>query len=357
MSELKRAGNDVAAICRPKSRVEAFLRQHGIRYTSLPSYRPFSLASVKFLRMLLHQQGIQVVHVHFHSDIWPASLALRGDTGRKLFLSVYMGVPKKNDPLHRFIYNRVDALFTSSHELNARLPKLYGIPRSKVHLLPYGRRLEQYKRNEHMRSTIRARYGVAMNDFLVGTMVRIDPGKGVMDFARSFLYIQDQVRSDVKFMIVGEPTRKGRTKPGESPYEPKCEDYLHQIEQFITENKFTGRIILTGFQDDLIGFLSAFDIFVFPSRDELYSLVMLDAMCMGLPIIAARAGGNLHQITDGTNGLLYEVGNSEDVAKKMMIYLQHQDIQRQHAEAATQFVSQHHDMDRTIERLLEFYRP
>ena len=110
-----------------------------------------------------------------------------------------------------------------------------------------------------------------------------------------------------------------------------------------------------GFQDDLIGYLSAFDIFVFPSRDELYSLVVLDAMGMELPILAARAGGNLYQITDGVNGLLYTVSDSRDLAAKLSRYLLDPDLRREHGKTGRAGLERQHDMKQIISKLLNIY--
>src|SRR5436309_1019633 len=101
MLELRNAGIGVSAICKAHSRAEAFLREKGIEVTHLPNLRPVSLASILTLRRLVRERGIDVVHVHYHRDIWPASLALMGDSVRRLILSIYMGVPPKRDPLHR----------------------------------------------------------------------------------------------------------------------------------------------------------------------------------------------------------------------------------------------------------------
>ncbi len=356
MLELKNAGGEVYAICSHKSKVESFLIENRIRYTHLPSYSAVSLASVRFIKSLIRQRDIQVLHAHFHKDIWPASLAIWGEKEKKLFLSIYMGVPRKNDILHRFIYHRVNAIFTSSKELGDRLPSLYPVPRSKIHFLPYGRRIENYRRDETRRIEVRSKYKVRPEEILVGTMVRIDPGKGVMDFARSFPYIDGSLREKTKFMIVGEPTRRGRGMPGESPYEPVCEEYLRGLEKFISNEGLSEKILLTGFQDDLVAYLSAFDVFVFPSRDELYSLVVLDAMCMGLPVVAARSGGNIRQITDGVSGLLYEVANSKDLATKLELYLRQPSLRVQHADKARQFVQDAHSMDDAVRSLLGFYQ-
>ncbi len=355
MTELRNAGCRVIAVCKPDSNVHRFLLARGVECRTLPNNRKISAASIRFVRNLVEHEYVDVVHVHFHKDIWIPSIALRRDHRRKLFLSIYMGVISKNDLLHRWIYGRVDGIFTSSEELNARLPALYPVPKEKVHLLPYGRSLETYRISQTRRDEIRAKLLVKPDGLLVGTMVRIDPGKGALDFARSILYLDRETARDINYVIVGEPTRKSVRRPGESPYERHCEEYLKHIEAFIHEHQLSDRLALAGFQEDLIGYLGAMDIFVFPSRDELYSLVVLDAMCMNLPVVAARAGGNLRQIRDGQNGLLYNVGDSKDLAEKVLQYAGDRELRRQHAAAGRAFVEERHSMSGAIRRLLSFY--
>jgi len=355
MTELRNAGVAVYAICAPNSKTAEFLHGHQIEIFHLPSRNPASLRSVRFVRSIIGEHAIDVLHVHFHSDIWPASLALTTDAKRKLFLSIYMGVPKKNDLFHRFIYRRLNGIFTSSQELNRRLPSLYPVPASKVHFLPYGRHLDRYIVRPERRSEIRSQYGFSESDVVVGTMVRIDPGKGVMEFAESVSYIDASMRERVKFFIVGEPTRSGRKRRGASPFEPDAEAYKREIELFIEREHLTRRVILAGYQPDVVGHLGAMDIFVFPSHDELYSLVVLDAMALGLPVVAARAGGTLSQIEDGRTGFCYTVGDSHDLARTVTKYLESRALRSEHGRAARVFVEEKHSMAQTLGQLLNFY--
>lgn len=355
MTELKKAGCNVYAVCKPNSKVEDFLRDNNIPFFHLPSYKKVSISSIRFIRALIRENRIDAVHVHFSKDLWLASLSLIGDRPSKLFFSNYMGTTKKRDILHRFIFSRVSSIFTSSSRLAEKLKIMYPVPPSKIHLLPYGRRIEDYKLDETKRGQIREIYGIRADELLIGTMVRIDPKKGPLDFVKSFLLIDPALRNKVKFIVVGEPTLRGNAKQGESPYESFCEAYLQEIKEYIENQALQERIILAGFQADMIGYLGAMDIFVFPSHKELYSLAVLDAMCMKLPVVATRAGGNLEQVDEGVNGLFYEVGDSKDLANKLSIYLKHPELQKAHGEKARQFVIERHDMDLMIKDLKRFY--
>jgi D-inositol-3-phosphate glycosyltransferase len=356
MHELQLSGDTVYGVCRAGTPVAAYLREHDIPALHLPDNRKISLPAVKFIRSGISSKGVGVVHVHFHRDIWNASLAVSTNRSVRLFLSVYMGVGKKTDLLHRFIYKRVDGVFTSSHELKRRLHDLYPIPASKIHFLPYGRDLSRYTPDAGRREEIRKENGIAPGELCVGTMVRIDPGKGVMDFVKSFAFLPKETQRCVKYLVVGEPTRRSSSEPGESPYEAHCEKYFEQIRNFVRENGIGGSILFAGFQKDLVGYLGAMDVFVFPSYDELYSLVVLDALSMRLPVVAARAGGTVDQITDGVNGLMYTVGGSRDCAGKIADYCSNPSLRKSHGDAGRKFVEETHSMEQMIRRLKEYYR-
>lgn len=82
---------------------------------------------------------------------------------------------------------------------------------------------------------------------------------------------------------------------GDGPLRPALEA------QFAgTQTTFTG--YLRG--DDLADAYAAADLFTFPSANETFGNVVLEAMASGLPAIAPRAGGPVDMITPGVNGFL-----------------------------------------------------
>ncbi|MCS6712082.1 glycosyltransferase [Brachybacterium sp. EF45031] len=58
--------------------------------------------------------------------------------------------------------------------------------------------------------------------------------------------------------------------------------------------------------EELASAFASADAFVFPSVTETLGLVILEGMASGLPVVAARSGPTLEQVTDGVNGLLFD---------------------------------------------------
>ena len=66
----------------------------------------------------------------------------------------------------------------------------------------------------------------------------------------------------------------------------------------------------------------AADLFVLPTRSDVWGLVINEAMAMGLPIITTqKCVAGLELIEDGENGFLVEVDNEEMLAKKINLTL------------------------------------
>jgi len=81
-----------------------------------------------------------------------------------------------------------------------------------------------------------------------------------------------------------------------------------------TNTTFTG--YLQG--EDLARAYASSDIFVFPSANETFGNVVLEAMASGLPVVAPRSGGVMDSVIDGETGLLFESDRQEDLVSSVL---------------------------------------
>jgi glycosyltransferase involved in cell wall biosynthesis len=68
------------------------------------------------------------------------------------------------------------------------------------------------------------------------------------------------------------------------------------------------KVKFTGFKknEDLVRYLAAADVFVFPSRTDTFGLVIIEALACGLPVAAYPVRGPLDIIEEGVTGYLNE---------------------------------------------------
>lgn len=86
------------------------------------------------------------------------------------------------------------------------------------------------------------------------------------------------------------------------------------------EEMFAGTsTVFPGFMEgeELASAFASSDAFVFPSVTETLGLVILEGMASGLPVVAARSGPTLEQVTDGENGLLFDSGDEASLDRAL----------------------------------------
>lgn len=86
--------------------------------------------------------------------------------------------------------------------------------------------------------------------------------------------------------------------------------------QFIQKHKLEKNTLLLGFQKNPYKFINKCDAYICTSRMEGYSLIVCEALILGIPMIATECAGTREQLNEGEYGLL--VNNSTDGIYKGM---------------------------------------
>ena len=121
------------------------------------------------------------------------------------------------------------------------------------------------------------REAMAGDRLLVGFVGRLAPEK------RVHLLAETSRLPGVQLVVVGDGPRRAT------------------LEQALPDARFTGQ--LTG--ADLGAAMASLDVLVHPGADETFCQVVQEALCAGVPVVTAAAGGPLDLVRDGENGLLW----------------------------------------------------
>lgn len=76
-------------------------------------------------------------------------------------------------------------------------------------------------------------------------------------------------------------------------------------------------------------FLQDTDVFVFPTFNDCFPLVLLEAMQQGLPCVTTDEGGIADIVKDGVNGLICEKRNAQSLADKLLYLIQNESVREE----------------------------
>lgn len=112
------------------------------------------------------------------------------------------------------------------------------------------------------------------------------------------------------------------------------------IENWIIKNNLDSRIILKGPTDKnkLSELYTASDVVVYPGEYEIQPLVPQESMACGTPVIVSNTLGNNEIVSDQLNGLLFELGNVDDLVCKILSLEDNTNLRNKLIENGLQFM-------------------
>ena len=194
----------------------------------------------------------------------------------------------------KLIYNHYDSVMTVSNFFAGNLKK-YGVIKPIV-IVSNGTDVDKF----HPGPTdlvLRSRIGIATNSVVFFYLGRLDGDKNVETLVRAMPFTDP----DVKLLIVG----KGQKK-----------EILHKLAEDL---KVTSKIVWVDYitNEEMTNYYHAADVFSIMSPFEGQSIVTLQAVASGLPIIAANAGALPELCIDGKNGFLVGTYDAKTLADRM----------------------------------------
>ena len=160
--------------------------------------------------------------------------------------------------------------------------------------------IEDFINSQYNKSEIREELNILKSDFVYGFVGRIVGDKGINELIEAFQVLNEEYK-DTKLLLIGF-------------YEEELDPLKKETIEKIKNNQ---NIIELGFQKDVKKYLSIINVFVSPSYREGFGLSLLEANLMGKPVIATKITGYTEIVTQGENGFLIPIKNSEELKNKM----------------------------------------
>lgn len=308
------------------------LSASGLAASELTCHRSFDVSYARKLRLLIRNSRIDLVQTHLLGTSIYAALACVG-TGIPV-VSTFHGRPDIR-PSERF--RRIKAGLLGRNHVVCVSESLrnhfigLGDLGEGVQVIPNGVDLRAFGPGK--RSALRSELGLADDVPLVGAVgniraskayhVLLDAFEGVRAaLPKAHLVVAGQRDADLYGRLAGQLERLGLT----------------------TSTHFLG------FRDDVVEILSALDVFALSSADEGFSLATVQAMAMGLPVVATRSGGPEEIVGNSEAAILVAPDDPPALSNAIVRLLENRDLASSLGEAARQCASRF-----SVERMAEGY--
>jgi glycosyltransferase involved in cell wall biosynthesis len=97
-----------------------------------------------------------------------------------------------------------------------------------------------------------------------------------------------------------------------------------------------------------------YDILIFPSIwKEPHGNVLMEAMASGMAIVSTATGGNKEFLRDGENCLIFQAGNAQDLAMKIVYLIRNEELRRKISENARKYILEYHRLDSVVDSIEE----
>jgi L-malate glycosyltransferase len=269
----------------------------GFRIHAIPMRGTWDLASVISLAAIHRRFRPHVVHWHAaRAHAIGAVAGLIAPVPARV-LSRRVDFLVRQSPGSRLLYALpLDAIAAISHGVEEALVRS-GVDRARIRVIPSGIDLEPYEAPVD-REALRAHFGLAPGEILALQVAALAPHKSQTDLLQAAAIARAECPS-LRIWIVGEgPLRR-------------------VLEEEHRRLNLEGTVSLLGFRDDVPDLLRAADIFCLSSYLEGLGTSILEAMAVGLPVVATRVGGIPEAVADGETGILVPARNPGALAQAL----------------------------------------
>ncbi len=187
------------------------------------------------------------------------------------------------------------------------------------------------------RTELRRRFGFRDRDFVLGIVGKISEPKGQREVI-SAVEILRRSFPEVKLLVVGAV--------GD-------EKYYGELLRNLPRDSSDRSVVFTGYRRDVRELMQAMDLLAAASRFDSFGRSIIEAMAVGTPVLALRAGGAEEIILHDENGFLSENREPETLSRDIAGIMKQPERLRRFAAAGFRTVKDKFSLDEQVRRIQE----
>jgi len=252
-------------------------------------------------------------------------------------LDMLSGLPKRRRVFRHAVYQMADAVFAVTRELRDYHARQAWVSPKRIRVIYNGVDTVRFCPRPELRTLLRRRFSLPEERFLVGTVGRMVPIKDHPTLLRAIGMLLNR-GIDAHALFVGSGP-----------------EFQHNQQLVEATSELRARVTFIGDSDEVPDLLNTLDAFALPSISEGMSNALLEAMAVGLPVIATRVGGNTEVIKEGRCGWLFEPGDAETLASCLALLASREELRRRYGSAAREQIVEHFSLKCMLDSYSRLY--
>ena len=282
---LEKLGHEVLAIGLKRSKSLDKLESSGVKTKRVSCYGSWDIFTTRSVKKILNQFKPDIVHCHLARASY-----LGGSAAKDLGI---VAVAKTHNLVNPKYYQNIDMIVVTT-EAQRRHLEAEGVSNHRLRKIPNFSSVE----SRPLKKPLSKEDGILR----LTALGRFVKKKGFDTLLEAFASLREE-ESNVKLTIGGDgPERKA-------------------LKQLAKDLGIIDKVEFVGWVEDVAEFFSGSDLFVLPSREEPFGIVILEAMAVGIPIVTTKTQGSL-EILDKKMAHFTEASNAKKMAKDIRASLQ-----------------------------------
>jgi len=231
-----------------------------------------------------------------------------------------------------------DLLVTVSKAVAAPLTSYF---KKEVVIIYNGIDREALEASPPTQDILRAEFPLLKGKRVVGMVAQLVPLKRHKLFLEAMQEVSSCVK-DVMFVVIGD-----------SPDTQQLS--LEDLKAYAQELKMEDKVIFTGSRPDVLSLLKSFDVLVHPADKEPFGRVIMEAMALGVPVVATASGGPSEIIENEQSGFLVNVGDKKIIVEKVVMLLKDSHLREGIGKKGKERISQLFNFKNTVCRFNDVF--
>ncbi|MBV9217224.1 MAG: glycosyltransferase [Acidobacteria bacterium] len=308
---------------------------------AVPNRAAYPVAVWKIAR-LLRRERVDILHTHLFNPSLLGTLSKRFAPSTTFVMTrhhtsgVRMLGTRFHVALDKWMVKKADAAVTVSEAARRYMLDVDHIDRNDIEVIPLGFDFDIYAPDATARKLIRSEMGFRDDELIVGYVANFAPGKGHQQLIEAFQMLAREMPQARLFLVGSGDTGN--------------------VQEIVERFGLRTSVVFAGRRRDIPACLNAMDIFVQPSLSEAFSQVLIEAMGVGLPVIATKVGSAGEIFRPGESGLLVPPDDPYEIFLALRELLADKLRTCEMADAGRSFVREHFRPQQMVDKHVALYR-